>query len=156
MPLASRILCLHGSHTEEYREPVSAHHTDHRCSSQRGLLGGWVSRSHHPLFIFSICSGSRLFTAVMPMVAAGLILDDPTLQPVRRLVSLVGTVCVWGFVLGVFCCAFQMAVVAAASLSLLATSIAWQSPARWQLKWVWSVIATAALDPHTCSPECHR
>lgn len=33
----------------------------------------------------------------MPMVAAGLILDDPTLQPVRRLVSLVGTVCVWGF-----------------------------------------------------------
>ncbi|XP_029333601.1 RILP-like protein 1 isoform X2 [Mus caroli] len=41
-----------------------------------------------------------LFTAVMPMVAAGLILDDPTLQPVRRLVSLVGTVCVWGFVLG--------------------------------------------------------
>lgn len=38
----------------------------------------------------------------MPMVAAGLILDDPTLQPVRRLVSLVGTVCVWGFVLVFF------------------------------------------------------
>lgn len=90
------------------------------------------------------------------MVAAGLILDDPTLQPVRRLMSLVGTVCVWGFVLGGFCCAFQMAVVAAASLSLLATSVAWQSPARWQLKWVWSVIATAALALHTCSPECHQ
>ncbi|XP_006768811.1 PREDICTED: RILP-like protein 1 [Myotis davidii] len=30
-----------------------------------------------------------IFTAIMPMVAAGLILDDPTLQPVRRLVSLV-------------------------------------------------------------------
>ncbi|XP_057600335.1 RILP-like protein 1 isoform X3 [Hippopotamus amphibius kiboko] len=30
-----------------------------------------------------------IFTAVMPMVAAGLIIDDPTLQPVRRLVSLV-------------------------------------------------------------------
>ncbi|XP_057600336.1 RILP-like protein 1 isoform X4 [Hippopotamus amphibius kiboko] len=29
-----------------------------------------------------------IFTAVMPMVAAGLIIDDPTLQPVRRLVSL--------------------------------------------------------------------
>ncbi|XP_028910925.1 RILP-like protein 1 isoform X2 [Ornithorhynchus anatinus] len=30
-----------------------------------------------------------IFTAIMPMVAAGLILDDPTLQPVRRLVSFV-------------------------------------------------------------------
>ncbi|XP_005403090.1 PREDICTED: RILP-like protein 1 isoform X2 [Chinchilla lanigera] len=30
-----------------------------------------------------------IFTAIMPMVAAGLLLDDPTLQPVRRLVSLV-------------------------------------------------------------------
>nr|XP_056715418.1 RILP-like protein 1 isoform X2 [Euleptes europaea] len=30
-----------------------------------------------------------IFTAVMPMVAAGLIPDDPTLQPIRRLVSLV-------------------------------------------------------------------
>ncbi|KAM8814284.1 RILP-like protein 1 isoform 3-T3 [Rhynchonycteris naso] len=30
-----------------------------------------------------------IFTAIMPMVAAGLILDDPTLQPIRRLVSLV-------------------------------------------------------------------
>ncbi|XP_054952299.1 RILP-like protein 1 isoform X4 [Pan paniscus] len=39
-----------------------------------------------------------IFTAIMPMVAAGLIIDDPTLQPVRRLVSLVGTVCVLGFV----------------------------------------------------------
>ncbi|XP_017745368.1 PREDICTED: RILP-like protein 1 isoform X4 [Rhinopithecus bieti] len=29
-----------------------------------------------------------IFTAIMPMVAAGLIIDDPTLQPVRRLVSL--------------------------------------------------------------------
>ncbi|KAL7986683.1 hypothetical protein Chor_012966 [Crotalus horridus] len=32
-----------------------------------------------------------IFTAVMPMVAAGLIPDDPTLQPIRRLMSLVGT-----------------------------------------------------------------
>ncbi|XP_030677473.1 RILP-like protein 1 isoform X3 [Nomascus leucogenys] len=39
-----------------------------------------------------------IFTAIMPMVTAGLIIDDPTLQPVRRLVSLVGTVCVLGFV----------------------------------------------------------
>ncbi|KAI4878955.1 hypothetical protein NFI96_014455 [Prochilodus magdalenae] len=30
-----------------------------------------------------------LFTAVMPMVAAGLINDDPTLQPIRRLISVV-------------------------------------------------------------------
>ncbi|XP_066465922.1 RILP-like protein 1 isoform X2 [Tiliqua scincoides] len=30
-----------------------------------------------------------IFTAIMPMVAAGLIADDPTLQPIRRLVSLV-------------------------------------------------------------------
>ncbi|XP_060934005.1 RILP-like protein 1 isoform X2 [Limanda limanda] len=30
-----------------------------------------------------------IFTAIMPMVAAGLISDDPTLQPIRRLVSLV-------------------------------------------------------------------
>ncbi|XP_032656487.1 RILP-like protein 1 isoform X3 [Chelonoidis abingdonii] len=29
-----------------------------------------------------------IFTAIMPMVAAGLIPDDPTLQPIRRLVSL--------------------------------------------------------------------
>ncbi|XP_069789609.1 RILP-like protein 1 isoform X2 [Narcine bancroftii] len=36
-------------------------------------------------------SGIRrlMFTAIMPMVAAGLIPDDPTLQPIRRLVSLV-------------------------------------------------------------------
>lgn len=32
---------------------------------------------------------NRIFTAIMPMVAAGLIADDPTLQPIRRLVSLV-------------------------------------------------------------------
>nr|XP_023867554.1 RILP-like protein 1 isoform X2 [Salvelinus alpinus] len=30
-----------------------------------------------------------IFTAIMPMVAAGLISDDPTLQPIRRLISLV-------------------------------------------------------------------
>ncbi|XP_046873899.1 RILP-like protein 1 isoform X2 [Hypomesus transpacificus] len=30
-----------------------------------------------------------IFTAIMPMVAAGLIRDDPTLQPIRRLMSLV-------------------------------------------------------------------
>ncbi|KAA8584284.1 hypothetical protein FQN60_008069 [Etheostoma spectabile] len=29
-----------------------------------------------------------IFTAIMPMVAAGLIPDDPTLQPIRRLISL--------------------------------------------------------------------
>ncbi|XP_053180967.1 RILP-like protein 1 [Scomber japonicus] len=36
-------------------------------------------------------SGIRrlIFTAIMPMVAAGLISDDPTLLPIRRLVSLV-------------------------------------------------------------------
>ncbi|XP_043548579.1 RILP-like protein 1 isoform X4 [Chiloscyllium punctatum] len=36
-------------------------------------------------------SGIRrlIFTAIMPMVAAGLIPDDPTLQPIRRLISLV-------------------------------------------------------------------
>lgn len=32
---------------------------------------------------------NRIFTAIMPMVAAGLIADDPTLQPIRRLISLV-------------------------------------------------------------------
>ncbi|XP_063313077.1 RILP-like protein 1 isoform X3 [Pelobates fuscus] len=30
-----------------------------------------------------------IFTAIMPMVAAGLIADDPTLQPIRRLIALV-------------------------------------------------------------------
>ncbi|XP_045544846.1 RILP-like protein 1 isoform X4 [Salmo salar] len=30
-----------------------------------------------------------IFTAIMPMVAAGLISDDPTLQPIRHLISLV-------------------------------------------------------------------
>ncbi|XP_026875485.1 RILP-like protein 1 isoform X2 [Electrophorus electricus] len=30
-----------------------------------------------------------IFTAIMPMVAAGLIPDDPTLQPIRRLISIV-------------------------------------------------------------------
>lgn len=36
-------------------------------------------------------SGIRrlIFTAIMPMVAAGLISDDPTLMPIRRLVSIV-------------------------------------------------------------------
>lgn len=32
---------------------------------------------------------SLFFTAIMPMVAAGLISDDPTLMPIRRLVSIV-------------------------------------------------------------------
>uniref|UniRef100_A0A8C6UWL3 RILP-like protein 1 n=1 Tax=Neogobius melanostomus TaxID=47308 RepID=A0A8C6UWL3_9GOBI len=31
---------------------------------------------------------STIFTAIMPMVAAGLISDDPTLMPIRRLVSI--------------------------------------------------------------------
>ncbi|KAJ8380261.1 hypothetical protein SKAU_G00010390 [Synaphobranchus kaupii] len=30
-----------------------------------------------------------IFTAIMPMVAAGLLADDPTLQPIRRLISFV-------------------------------------------------------------------
>ena len=53
----------------------------------------------------------------MPMVAAGLIIDDPTLQPVRRLVSLVGTGFLSGFLLS---CAFAMsaAALAGAGLSL--------------------------------------
>lgn len=38
----------------------------------------------------------------MPMVAAGLIPDDPTLQPIRRLVSLVG------IFLNVWYCAFLL------------------------------------------------
>ncbi|XP_058387258.1 RILP-like protein 1 isoform X2 [Diceros bicornis minor] len=60
-----------------------------------------------------------IFTAIMPMVAAGLIIDDPTLQPVRRLVSLVGTV----FFRFCLSCAFGMsaAAAAAAGLSSLAT-----------------------------------
>ena len=58
------------------------------------------------IFSVSICTFlTRIFTAIMPMVAAGLIIDDPTLQPVRRLVSLVGTVCVSACVLS---CAFGM------------------------------------------------
>ncbi|XP_075033426.1 RILP-like protein 1 isoform X1 [Mixophyes fleayi] len=39
--------------------------------------------------LFSMVAFSRMFTAIMPMVAAGLIADDPTLQPIRRLISLV-------------------------------------------------------------------
>lgn len=41
------------------------------------------------LFVLSLNLCNRIFTAIMPMVAAGLIPDDPTLQPIRRLVSLV-------------------------------------------------------------------
>lgn len=42
-------------------------------------------------YLFCVCTFlTRIFTAIMPMVAAGLIPDDPTLQPIRRLVSLVG------------------------------------------------------------------
>lgn len=37
-----------------------------------------------------LCLSIRMFTAIMPMVAAGLIADDPTLQPISRLISLVG------------------------------------------------------------------
>ncbi|XP_060998041.1 RILP-like protein 1 isoform X2 [Dama dama] len=68
-----------------------------------------------------------IFTAIMPMVAAGLIIDDPTLQPVRRLVSLVGTGFFSGFLLS---CAFAMsaAATAGAGLSPLAPLAAWPSP----------------------------
>ena len=61
------------------------------------------------------------------MVAAGLIIDDPTLQPVRRLVSLVGTGFFSGFLLS---CAFAMsaAAIAGAGLSPLAPLAAWPSP----------------------------
>ncbi|XP_047238082.1 RILP-like protein 1 isoform X2 [Girardinichthys multiradiatus] len=34
-------------------------------------------------------SPDRIFTAIMPMVAAGLITDDPTMLPIRRLISFV-------------------------------------------------------------------
>uniref|UniRef100_A0A8C5LXA1 RILP-like protein 1 n=1 Tax=Leptobrachium leishanense TaxID=445787 RepID=A0A8C5LXA1_9ANUR len=39
--------------------------------------------------LLSMVVFSRIFTAIMPMVAAGLIADDPTLQPIRRLIALV-------------------------------------------------------------------
>ncbi|KAM9744339.1 RILP-like protein 1 [Menidia menidia] len=47
--------------------------------------------SHPPLSSDPQESGIRrlIFTAIMPMVAAGLITDDPTLMPIRRLVSFV-------------------------------------------------------------------
>uniref|UniRef100_A0A2K5ZQ55 RILP-like protein 1 n=3 Tax=Mandrillus leucophaeus TaxID=9568 RepID=A0A2K5ZQ55_MANLE len=61
-----------------------------------------------------------IFTAIMPMVAAGLIIDDPTLQPVRRLVSLVGTVCVFGFCLS-YALGMSASATAGADLSPLAT-----------------------------------
>lgn len=55
-----------------------------------------VSRSYFVVSVPSVAQLSvsvpfcnRIFTAIMPMVAAGLIADDPTLQPIRRLVSLV-------------------------------------------------------------------
>lgn len=63
--------------------------------------GRLASVSCLPVFLFpvSTCASlTRIFTAIMPMVAAGLILDDPALQPARRLVPLVGTVCVLGCV----------------------------------------------------------
>ncbi len=41
------------------------------------------------LISISVPLCNRIFTAIMPMVAAGLISDDPTLQPIRRLISLV-------------------------------------------------------------------
>lgn len=66
-------------------------------SSQWDIGGGFLV-TLPSLYLLCLFASGRLFTAVMPMVAAGLILDDPTLQPVRRLVSLVGTVCVWGLV----------------------------------------------------------
>uniref|UniRef100_A0A671G937 RILP-like protein 1 n=3 Tax=Rhinolophus ferrumequinum TaxID=59479 RepID=A0A671G937_RHIFE len=96
-------------------------------------------------------SGIRrlIFTAIMPMVAAGLIIDDPTLQPVRRLVSLVGTrffwfcfeLCLWNV-----CCSYCWA-----GPSSLATWAAWPPPVCFRLKWVSSVVSNrlfTALDLH--------
>lgn len=108
-----------------------------------------------PVFIFSvsICTFlTRIFTAIMPMVAAGLIIDDPTLQPVRRLVSLVGTrffwfcfeLCLWNV-----CCSYCWA-----GPSSLATWAAWPPPVCFHLKWVSSVVSHrlfAALDLHDWS-----
>ena len=47
-------------------------------------------------------SCNRIFTAIMPMVAAGLIPDDPTLQPIRRLMSLVRLCPLVGFHVMIF------------------------------------------------------
>lgn len=46
-------------------------------------------------FLSVVC---RIFTAIMPMVAAGLISDDPTLMPIRRLVSFVWAFYMYSFV----------------------------------------------------------
>lgn len=65
------------------------------------------------IFSVSVCIFlTRIFTAVMPMVAAGLIIDDPSLLPVRRLVPLVGTVFFWfgfGLCLRNVCCGCRWA-----------------------------------------------
>lgn len=71
-------------------------------SLHQTVCGVGVCPASFFIFSVSVCTSlTRIFTAIMPMVAAGLLLDDPTLQPVRRLVSLVGTVCVWGSVCAV-------------------------------------------------------
>lgn len=73
------------------------------------------------------------------MVAAGLILDDPTLQPIRRLVSLVGTGFLW---VGLELCLCNVCCGSAeAGPPSLATLAAWPSPACSHLKWVSSVIS---------------
>lgn len=86
---------MNGGGLQQYR---STHSINHKQTLQ--LICLWSVFLFHasPVFIFSvsICTFlTRIFTAIMPMVAAGLIIDDPTLQPVRRLVSLVGTVIFW-------------------------------------------------------------
>lgn len=62
---------------------------------------GWQNMKYWPLqslwyiwcffslfsFVWFFSVSCRIFTAIMPMVAAGLIADDPTLLPVRRLLS---------------------------------------------------------------------
>lgn len=60
-----------------------------RISSETGHYRWfWVYLLFAQLSI-SVPLCNRIFTAIMPMVAAGLIPDDPTLQPIRRLISLV-------------------------------------------------------------------
>lgn len=57
------------------------------------LFNGMLLLSLLQSYLFCVCTLlPRIFTAIMPMVAAGLIPDDPTLQPIRRLVSLVGII----------------------------------------------------------------
>lgn len=55
----------------------------------KGWCGPFLPLSLYLFLFVSLPLCDRIFTAIMPMVAAGLIPDDPTLQPIRRLMSLV-------------------------------------------------------------------